>query len=114
MSIVYYVRALSYSSMKRGNKAVTLFLSGKHKVNMDIEHHGTEPIKANDGNTYICIKLVFMINDKAFDDKKEAMTVYITNNNSHVRVRIDSKLKIGSTQVILKNIKGNKHIAKPI
>lgn len=114
MSIVYYSRALSYSSMKKGDKAGTLFLSGKNKVNMDIEYHGTENIEANDGNIYNCIKLVLMINDKAFDDKKEAMTVYITNDSNHIPVRIDSKLKIGSTRVILKDIKGNKHIVKTV
>ncbi len=112
MSIVYYARTLDYSSMKKGDKTTTLFLSGKNKVNMDIEYHGTENIEANDGNKYNCIKLVLVINDKAFEDKKEAMKVYITNDNNRIPVRIDSKLKIGSTRVILKSIKGNKHSVK--
>jgi hypothetical protein len=112
MSIVCYARTLNYSSMKKGDKTTTLFLSGKNKVNMDIEFHSTEIMEANDGNKYECIKLVLVINDKAFEDRKEAMRVYITNDNNRIPVRIDSKLKIGSTRVILKSMKGNKHPVK--
>jgi len=112
MSIVFYARTLNYPSLKKGNKISTLFLSGKNKVNMDIEYHGSENIKANDGKSYKCIKLILVINDKAFQDKKEAMTVFITDDNNRIPVRIDSKLKIGSTRVLLKNIKGNMHPLK--
>jgi len=114
MSIVFYARTLDYSSMKKGDKRSTLFLSGKNKVNMDIEYHGSEDMDANNGNKYNCIKLVLVINDKAFEDKKEAMTVYVTNDNNRIPVRIDSKLKIGSTRVILKSIKGNMHTVKTL
>jgi len=114
MSIVFYARTLNYSSLKKGDKISTLFLSGKNKVNMDIEYRGSENMKANDGKSYDCIKLTLVINDKAFEDKKEAMTVYVTNDNNRIPVRIDSKLKIGSTRVILKNVKGNMHTVKTL
>ncbi|GAB6013058.1 DUF3108 domain-containing protein [Viscerimonas tarda] len=109
MSIVYYARTLDYSAMRKGSKSGTLFLSGKNKVNMDIEYHGTEEMEANDGKKYNCIKLALVIKDKAFEDSKEAMKVFITNDSNRIPVRIDSKLKIGSTRVILKKIKGNKY-----
>lgn len=113
MSIVYYARTLDYSAMKKNDKYSTLFLSDKNKVNMDIEYQGTESIGANNEKKYNCIKLVLKINDKAFEDKKEAMTVYITNDNNRIPIRIDSKLKIGSTRVILKNFKGNIYPVNP-
>ena len=85
------------------------FMSGKNKVKMVIEHDGTEKMKANDKNTYDCIKLILSISDDAFTNKEEAMRVYITNDKNRMPVRLDSQLKIGSTRAILTSYKGNKY-----
>lgn len=114
MNILYYARALNYSKMKKGDITGVSFLSGKDKVNMDIEYASTETITANDNKKYSCIKLILSINDKAFESKKEAMVVFITNDENRMPVQINSKLKIGSTRVILKNFKGNRHTVKSI
>lgn len=106
LSIVYYARTLDYSSMAPGDKKTVPFWSGRTKVDMDIEYHGIESVSANDGREYNCIKLVLMMNDKAFENKNEAMRVYLTDDLNHIPVRIDSKLKVGSTRVILNGYKG--------
>lgn len=109
MSVVFYARTLNYTSMKKGDTSKVDFISGKNKVNMVIEYDGIETVDANDNKKYNCIKLVLSIMDNAFSDKKEAMKVYITNDNNRMPVRLDSKLNIGSTRAILKSYKGNKH-----
>lgn len=114
LSVVYYARTIDYSTMMKGDKVSISFLSGKRIVSMDIEDHGIEVMNANDNKKYDCIKLVLVINAEAFEDKKEAMTVYITNDSNRIPVRIDSKLKIGSTRAILKSYKGNKHPVKVV
>lgn len=105
MSIIYYVRTLDYDILKEAKVLTVDFLSGKDIVKMDIHHKGLEIIKANDGNEYACVKLNLVIYDNAFADKKEAMRVYLSNDNKRLPVRIDSKLKIGSTKVIMKKAK---------
>lgn len=115
ISVVFYARTLDYSSMKKGDAAAVEFISGKKKVYMVIEHEGIETIKANDDRKYECIKLVLSIsngNQLAFDDKEEAMKVYITNDENRMPVRLDSKLKVGSTRAMLKSYKGNKYTVK--
>ena len=106
ISIVYYARTLDFSQMKKGDKKTISSLSGKRVVNMDIEFQGIEKVKANDGREYNCLKLVLVINTEAFEDKKEAMKVYLSNDINRVPIRIDSQLKIGSTRAILKSYKG--------
>ena len=113
VSVVFYARTLDYSSMKKGDEKRVDFVSGKKKSYMIIEHQGIENIKANDGKTYSCIKLVLSlsanVNKNAFEDRTEAMKVYITNDNNRIPVRLDSKLKRGSTRAMLKGYKGTKH-----
>ncbi|MDR2954213.1 MAG: DUF3108 domain-containing protein [Prevotella sp.] len=112
ISVVFYARTLDFSSMKKGQETRVDFISGKRKTYMIIEYQGTEKMKANDDKTYDCIKLVLSImnaSEKAFEDKEEAMKVYITNDNNRMPVRLDSKLNVGSTRAILKGYKGLKH-----
>lgn len=109
LSVVYYARTLDYSGMKSGSKVKLYFMSGKKHMSMTIIHQGIETLKVNDGKKYECIKLSLQISDKAFEDGKEAMKVYLTNDNNRLPLRIDSKLKVGSVKSILKSYKGNKH-----
>jgi len=109
VSIVYYARTLDYASMKKGDKTRVSFLSGRKRMNMDIEYHGIESVSANDDNKYNCIKLVLVMNDDAFENKNEAMKVYITDDLNRIPIRIDSKLKVGSTRVIMKSYKGQRY-----
>ena len=106
VSIVFYARTLNYESMKKGDRVTVTGLAGRSKTNMNIIYQGIETVKANDGREYYCIKLSLTVNDDAFDNEDEAMKVYFTNDFNRVPVRIDSKLKVGSTRVILKGYQG--------
>ena len=114
MSVVFYARTLNYTGMKKGDTSKADFISGRKKVNMVIEYGGIETVEANNNNKYSCIKLILSIMDDAFSDKKEAMRVYITNDDNRLPVRLDSKLNIGSTRAILKSYKGNIHPVKTL
>lgn len=106
ISILYYARTFDYSSMKKGDRVSVSYFTGRRMENMDIQYRGLQTIQANDGREYNCIKLVMILNEKAFDDGNEAMTVYISNDQNKVPIRIDSKLKLGSTRIIIKEYKG--------
>ena len=112
MSVIYYARTLDFTKMHKGFTTKVVFLSGKNKVNMHIDFQGIEIVKANDNKKYNCFKLILKIEDKAFEDKKEAMTVYVTNDNNRLPVRLNSNLKIGSTSAIMKAYKGNRYDVK--
>lgn len=109
MSILFYARTLDYTYMKNGSETKVNFVTGREKVSMRIIYNGKEQVKANDGKKYNCMKLTLYIQDDAFDNGKEAMKVYITDDKNRMPVRLETKLKVGSTRVMLKSYKGNKH-----
>lgn len=109
MSILFYARTLDYSSMTNGSETKVNFVTGKQKVSMRIVYNGKERVKANDGKTYNCMKLTLYILDEAFNDGKEAMKVSITDDDNRLPIKVETKLKVGSTRVILKSYKGNRH-----
>ncbi len=109
MSILFYARTLDYPNMKSGSETTVNFVTGKSKVSMRVVYDGKEQVKANDGKKYNCMKLTLYIKDEAFDNGKEAMKVFITDDNNRMPVRLETKLKVGSTRVVLKSYKGNRH-----
>jgi len=109
MSILFYARTLDYENMTKGAERTVNFVSGKKKVSMRIVYDGKDQMKANDGKKYNCMKLTLYIHDEAFDGGKEAMKVYISDDANRLPIRLDTKLKVGSTRAVLKSYKGNRH-----
>lgn len=109
VSILFYCRTLSFSNMVNGNETIVNFISGKKRGSMKIHYDGKETVKANDGNKYNCIKLTLYIADEAFNNGKEAMKVYITDDNNRMPIKLETKLKVGSTRAVLKRYSGNKY-----
>ena len=109
MSILAFVRTLDYSKMQRGHNTQVQFLSGRRLVNMYIRLLGRSSIKVNNGKSYEAMELSLMILDKAFVDQEEAMRVWITDDENKLPLKINSKLKIGEMQVVLKDFSGIKH-----
>lgn len=109
MSVLFYARTLNYPQMKKGEATTVNFVTGKSKVSMRIVYDGKESVKANDGKKYNCMKLTLYIQDKAFEGGKEAMKVYITDDNNRMPVKLETKLKVGSTRAVLKSYRGVKH-----
>lgn len=112
LSIIYYLRTFDFSTMNKGDITSVSYISGRKLTNMDIEYKGMERMDANN-KKYTCIKLVLSVNEKGFENKKEAMTVYITNDENRIPIRIDSKLKVGSTRIIMNNYTGTRHEVTP-
>lgn len=109
VSILFYCRTLDYSNMKIDDATRVNFISGKNRGSMRIVYNGKETVKANDGKKYNTIKLTMYVADKAFDNGKEAMKVYITDDSNRIPVSLETKLKVGSTKAILTGYKGNKY-----
>jgi hypothetical protein len=109
MSILFYARTLRYDLMASGSSTKVNFVTGKSKVSMRIVYNGKEKVKANDGKSYNCIRLTLYVLDEAFDNGKESMKVFITDDSNRLPVKVESKLKVGSTRVVLRSYRGNLH-----
>lgn len=106
LSVVFYARTLDYASLQQVGSFSVSFLSGKKHLKMDIRYDGVSRIKANNGQRYECLKLTMVIRDDAFANPQEAMKVWITNDKNRVPMQIESKLRVGSSRVVLKDFEG--------
>lgn len=106
LSVLALIRNLDYTGMKPGDSKPIRFLSGKEIVNMAVNYNGTSKIKANDGKTYNTIQISLTIHDKAFQNKKEAISASLTDDANRIPVIINTHLNIGAIRAVLKNVTG--------
>jgi hypothetical protein len=109
LSVLALIRNLDYSDMKPGDSKEIHFLSGREIVNMTVNYNGTAKIKANDGQTYNTVQIVLTIYDKAFKNKKEAISASLTDDSNRIPVIINTHLKIGAIRAVLKSVTGQRN-----
>ncbi len=109
LSVLPLIRNLDYSQMNPGDKKEIQFLSGKDIVKMHVNYMGKSKTKANDGKTYNTIDISLTIHDKAFQNKKEAISASLTDDANRIPIIITTHLKIGAVKALMKNVRGQKN-----
>jgi len=100
LSAIYYARNIDYSKYKPGDKIpFTMFLDNK-VYSLYIKYVGKEEIKTKMG-TYTAIKIVPLLIEGTIFKGGEKMTVWVTDDENHLPLRIDSPILVGSVKVDL-------------
>jgi hypothetical protein len=107
VTVFYYIRNIDYSKMKEGEliKIVTFF--DDEIFPFDMRYRGTEIVKTRKG-TFNCIKLVPVVEPGRIFTKEDDMTIWLSNDQNKVPVRIRFDLKVGSVKCDLIEYSGLK------
>ena len=100
ISIVYLARNLDYSKYKTGDKITFNMFFGNDIYNMYIKYMGKETVNTKYGK-FRTIKLQPLLLKGNTFKGGEDMAVWITDDNNHIPVKIESKLSVGSIKVDL-------------
>lgn len=110
VSFLCYMRSLNLSNKGTGttNNATILFTDEAFDVKItfkDVEtiEIGKEKINAE--------KYTFDIDGKAFENKKESLTLWLSHDKNRIPVKIKTKLKVGALEATLKKASGCKNPA---
>ena len=100
ISSVYCARNLDYSKYKVGDKITYNMFFGSSVYNIYIKYMGKETVKTKYGKITTIKLQPLLLKGNAFKGGED-MTVWITDDNNHVPVKIESKLSVGSIKVNL-------------
>jgi Protein of unknown function (DUF3108) len=107
LSAIYFARNIDYNQYKEGDKIpFNMFLDDK-VYPLYIRYVGKEKIKTRYG-TYNTIKIVPLLIEGTIFKGGEKMMVWVTDDNNHIPVRVNSPILVGSIKVDLfeyKNLK---------
>jgi hypothetical protein len=113
ISSIYYVRNIDFSKSKVGDKfPLDVYLDNKI-YNLGFKYAGKETIATDIGKVK-CIKLVpTLIVDRVFKDQDD-MTVWISDDENKIPVRVKAKIMVGSIKVDLTSYSGLKNEFKAL
>jgi hypothetical protein len=107
-SSIFYVRNIDFSDAKAGDEyPINIYLDNKI-YELSFKYAGKEIIKSDIGKVK-CIKLIpKVVVDRVFGDE-EAMTIWVSDDENKIPIRVKADLKVGSVKVDLTSYSGLKN-----
>ncbi len=111
LAAIYYARNIDYTKYKSGDKIpFSMFLDNEvHRLY--IRYLGKEKIKTKYG-TFNAIKIAPMLIEGTIFEGGEKMMIWVSDDNNHIPLRIDSPILVGSIKVDMIEYKNLKHPLK--
>jgi hypothetical protein len=100
LSAIYYARNIDYARYKPGAKIPFSMFLDENVYNLHITYLGKERIKTKYG-TFNTIKISPMLIEGTIFKGGDKMVIWVTDDNNHIPVRIDSPIVVGSIKVDL-------------
>jgi len=100
LSIVYFVRSLDYSQMKSPVENISTFF-GKANVKITLRCEGQHIVERSETLKYNTYKVALDFTDKVFNESKNAMEIWLSNDENRIPIKIRAKLRIGMAEVNL-------------
>lgn len=109
LSTIYYARNINYNKYKPGDKIPFSMFLDDQVYNLYIRYVGKERIKTKYG-TFNAIKIVPLLIEGTIFKGGEKMAVWVSDDDNHLPLRVDSPILVGSIKVDLMSYE---HIRNP-
>ena len=107
LSIIQFIRSLDYSKMNSPIDNISTFF-GKNNVKITIRCEGQSIVEKSEKLKYNTYKIALDFTDEVFNESKNAIEMWMSNDENRIPIKIKAKLKIGMAEVRLvswKNLK---------
>jgi hypothetical protein len=109
LNIFIFARTLDYAHMKIGESIRLSTFVGRNKVNILVYFEGQTIINKSETLKYNAYKLVLDITDEVFNESKNAMEIWISNDKNRIPLKLKAKLSIGVAEADLTSCKNLKY-----
>ncbi len=109
VNIFFFVRLLDYSNPVPGQTFSIVNFMGKDVVRLKIRYQGQTILRKSETEKFKTLKFNIDIIDKAFEESKDAMEVWISDDDNRLPVKMKAKLKIGAAEAELSGYANLKH-----
>lgn len=108
LSAIYYARNIDYGKFKPGAKIPFNMFLDDQVYNLYIRYIGKEKIKTKYG-TFNAIKITPLLIKGTIFKGGEDMVVWVSDDNNHIPLRVDSPILVGSIKVDMMGYSNLKH-----
>lgn len=109
LSAIYYARNLDFTSYSSEEKIpFNLIVDGKVH-NLYVRYLGKEQLEMPDETVYNTIKFSALLVEGTIFDGGEDMTVWVTDDQNKIPLKVQAKIQVGWVKAFLKSTKGLKY-----
>jgi hypothetical protein len=108
LSVIHYVRLLDYSKMESQINNISIFF-GKKNIKLTIRCEGQSIIERSETLKYNTYKIAVDFTDEVFNESKNAIEIWMSDDENRVPVKMRAKLSIGAAEAILVSYKNLKY-----
>ncbi len=104
----YRFRSVDMTKVKKGQMIPFKLVFDNEIYDLSLKYAGEESIKLRNKKKYKALKFVpQLITGDIFEDE-DAMAIYVSNDENHVPLYIEAKIKVGYVKVMLNDVQNTK------
>ncbi len=109
LTTCYRFRSLDMSGVKQGMLVPFNMIFDREVYNLGLTYRGKEDIKLRNKNRYKALKFVPKLITGDLFKNEDDMAIYVSDDDNHVPLYIEAKIKVGSVKVMLESVKNTKY-----
>ncbi|MDL2243808.1 DUF3108 domain-containing protein [Bacteroidales bacterium OttesenSCG-928-J19] len=108
-NLFIYIRTLDYDSLSIGQTLHFSTFFGKRKTDIRCTYKGQQVVEKSKKLKYKTRKFSFDIMDEAFTESKNAIELWVSDDENRLPIKLKAKLKIGAAEGMITSYKGLKY-----
>lgn len=108
LTAIYVCRNIDFKKLNLNDTVPLKIIIDNEIFPLYIRFLGSEDITLNNENRYNCVKFSILLVEGTIFKGGEDMTVWVTNDNARVPVKVEANILIGSVIVYLNKVRGLK------
>ncbi len=104
----YYFRGVDMTKVKKGESIPFKMVLDDEIFELKLQYCGTETIKLRNKKKYKALKFKPQVVTGDIFEDNDALAVYVSDDENHVPLYIEAKIKVGYLKVQLDNVSGTK------
>ncbi len=109
LTTCYRFRSLDMSGVKQGMLVPFNMIFDRDVYDLGLTYRGKEDIKLRNKNRYKALKFVPKLITGELFKNEDDMAIYVSDDDNHVPLYIEAKIKVGSVKVMLESVKNTKY-----
>ncbi len=105
----YHIRSVDMKKVKKGQMIPFRLVLDKEIYDLTVKYCGEETIKLKNKKKYKALKFTPKLVTGDIFEEEDAMSIYVSNDENHVPLYIEAKIKVGYVKVMLNDISNTKY-----
>jgi len=109
LNLMPFISTLDYSKLGIAQETTAFIFIGKEKIKVTIRNEGQAIVEKSDTLKYKTYKIALDFADSHFNESKNAIEIWLSDDKNRIPVKMRAKLRIGAVEVYMTSWKNLKY-----